>query len=312
MNVIAIVFAAILLVVPIALIINLWRQRPASKVAWLISAVISATFVGYSLLVGRWDLFSYYLRPLLVLALLAAVVISLVRVWSAPWWASPGSVGGWLNFGLGVLVAMLFIGFFGLAASGLSAGSVQHVRLSDPLRGGVYYVGQGGANTFLNYHHANRAQAYAVDVVALNAAGLHAWGLAPADHGRYAVFGRDVHSPCDGMVIEARDGLADLNPPATDRENLAGNHVVLRCTGTEPAVDVELAHMRQGSVAVVTGARVREDEVLGKVGNTGNTSEPHLHVHAVRTGSGTTHDGEGVPIRFDGRFLVRNSLIFGN
>jgi hypothetical protein len=52
--------------------------------------------------------------------------------------------------------------------------------------------------------------------------------------------------------------------------------------------------------------------ILGKVGNTGNTSEPPLHVHAVRTGSGTTHDGEGVPIRFDGRFLVRNSLIFGD
>ena len=43
---------------------------------------------------------------------------------------------------------------------------------------------------------------------------------------------------------------------------------------------MELAHFRKGSVEVVAGARVREDEILGKVGNTGNTSELHLHVHA--------------------------------
>ena len=52
MNLIAIVSAAILLVLPIMLIINLWRQRLGSKVSWLISATMSAAFVGYSLLGG--------------------------------------------------------------------------------------------------------------------------------------------------------------------------------------------------------------------------------------------------------------------
>ena len=133
----------------------------------------------------------------------------------------------------------------------------------------------------------------------------------PEETGRYAVFGRDIHSPCAGRVIEARDGLKDLSPPQTDTENLAGNHVIVRCKRTEPSVDVLLAHMREGSVAVESGQWVREGEPIGRVGNTGNTSEPHLHVHAVRTGSGSALKGEGVPIRFDGRFLVRNSLVFG-
>lgn len=110
-------------------------------------------------------------------------------------------------------------------------------------------------------------------------------------------------------MLETHDGLGDLNPPATDRENLAGNHVVLRCAGTDPGVDVLLAHLRQGSVAVEPGTQVQVGQVVGRVGNTGNTSEPHLHVHAVRTGSGSVLTGEGVPIRFDGRFLVRNSLV---
>jgi hypothetical protein len=195
MIVIAIVFAAIRLVVPIVLIVSLARRRQATKVEWLISAVIAMSFVGYSLLVGRWDLFSYYLRPLVALGLLAGLAVSLLRVWRAPWWARPASIRGWLNFGIGVLVGTLFVGLAGFAASGLAAGGVRHVELSFPLQDGVSYVGQGGASRLLNHHHVNRAQAYAVDIAALNAAGLHARGLLPADPARYAVYGREVHSP---------------------------------------------------------------------------------------------------------------------
>lgn len=57
------------------------------------------------------------------------------------------------------------------------------------------------------------------------------------------------------------------------------------------------------------GEGVEEGRLLGRVGNTGNTSEPH--VHAVRTGSGNIFEGEGVPSEFGGRFLVRNDLVFG-
>ena len=85
---------------------------------------------------------------------------------------------------------------------------------------------------------------------------------------------------------------------------------MVRCQNTDPAVDVLLAHMKRGSVAVKKGEVVEGGRLLGKVGNSGNTSEPHLHVHAIRTGSGSTLEGEGVPIEFDGRFLIRGSLIF--
>ncbi|WP_082415822.1 peptidoglycan DD-metalloendopeptidase family protein [Numidum massiliense] len=43
-------------------------------------------------------------------------------------------------------------------------------------------------------------------------------------------------------------------------------------------------------------------QFIGHVGNSGNTSEPHLHIYAEKA-------GKEVPIRFEGRFLVRNSLI---
>ncbi|MEZ7171746.1 M23 family metallopeptidase [Sporosarcina sp. OR05] len=63
-----------------------------------------------------------------------------------------------------------------------------------------------------------------------------------------------------------------------------------------------MAHMKEGSVAVAKGDTVTTGQLLGKVGNSGNTSEPHLHIHAEL-------DGKGVPLTFDGRFLVRNQLV---
>lgn len=309
MELIPIVLAAILVVVPIVLAVHLARKRHATKFDWLVTAVTAVGLGAYALLVGRWDMFSYYLRPVAAVLLLAALVISLIRHRRSPWWRRPETRRDWLSFGVGLLVAALFAGLAGYAVSGTVPGREQ-VELAFPLKSGVAYVGQGGANPLLNYHNPIRAQAFALDIVALNAAGLHAWGLTPSELDRYTVFGWDVHSPCAGTVVEAQDGLADLIPPATDTANRAGNHVVVRCADTEPAVEVLLAHLHQGTVAVEPGAEVTVGQMVGRVGNTGNTSEPHLHVHAVRAGSGSALDGEGVPIRFNGRFLVRNDLVF--
>lgn len=298
-------------VVPILLIVGLWRKRSASKVDWLLTAALTTGFVGYVLLAGRWDISTYYLRPLLALAYGVAMIISLIKVWRAPWWSRPTGAGGWVGLVTNGVVGAAFLALFGLAISGVTPRQPA-VELSMPLRDGVSYVGQGGAATIMNYHHANRAQAFAVDVVGLTPAGRNASGLAPGDPSRYAIWGRSVHSPCPGTVLEARGDLADLQPPATDRDNLAGNHVLIRCAGTDPAVDVLLAHLQQGSVNVAKGAVLADGQVIGRVGNTGNTTEPHLHVHAIRTGSGTPLRGDAVPIRFDGRFLLRNDLVVGS
>jgi murein DD-endopeptidase MepM/ murein hydrolase activator NlpD len=107
------------------------------------------------------------------------------------------------------------------------------------------------------------------------------------------------------VVKAAVDGLPDLVPPETDREAPAGNHVIVTCQG----VDVLLAHLQRGSVLVRADAVVTVGQPLGRVGNSGNTSEPHLHIHAVQSGSQNVLDGVGVPLLFDRRFPVRNTLL---
>lgn len=300
----------VLLVVTVALIVGLWRKKATSKVDWLLTAVLTAAFVTYVTLAGRWDASSYYLRPIVVLAFLAALVVSLIRLRGVPWWSRPTQRRDWFGLVGNAVVALVFLALCGATLGGV-APRTPTANLVMPLRDGVSYVGHGGASTWLNYHHVSRAQAYAVDIVGLNAAGRTSSGLHPGDPTAYAIFGRTVYSPCSGAVIEARGDLADQRPPATDTENLAGNHVVIRCADSDPAVDVVLAHLQQNSVAVRAGDTVTAGQQLARVGNTGNTSEPHLHVHAIATGSGSALDGVGVPVRFDDRFLLRNDLVIG-
>jgi murein DD-endopeptidase MepM/ murein hydrolase activator NlpD len=98
----------------------------------------------------------------------------------------------------------------------------------------------------------------------------------------------------------------DLRPPRADREHLAGNHVMLRCADA----DVLLGHLRPGSLQAALGARVRVGDRLAEVGNSGNTGEPHLHIHAQRPGpSGAPVGGDPLHISFDGRFLVRGGRV---
>lgn len=59
------------------------------------------------------------------------------------------------------------------------------------------------------------------------------------------------------------------------------------------SVLVKLAHLRPGTVTVATGDRVRAGQLLGEVGNSGDTTEPHLHLYAER-------DGLGLDLRFTG------------
>lgn len=307
---IVVIFVAHVLV-PVLLIVGLWRGRFKSKIAWLAATLGYGSYILFMFLAGAgWGWVGYYLRVAVPLAFLCAAYVSFRRIFrtDAPWWRRPGSLGSWASLSVNVLLVILFAGSTVLIAPGFSYGNLRAAELSFPLRGAVWHVGHGGNNPSLNYHNVDRAQRFALDVDKLTPAGTRAWGIYPSEPDRYAAFGEEIYSPCAGEVIEVKDQLPDLRPPEADTENLAGNHVVLRCPAED--VDVILAHMREDSVAVRLDDTVEEGQPLGRVGNSGNTSEPHLHIHAVRTGSGSPLKGEGVPILFDGRFLVRNGLVF--
>jgi len=108
--------------------------------------------------------------------------------------------------------------------------------------------------------------------------------------GEFASFAQVVRSPAAGVVLVAESDFPDLPPTPTKatfadgppqgapRTVMCGNHVVIRLDSGEC---VFLGHLQRGSVRVAAGRRVKEGQILGKVGNSGNTSGPHLHIEVL-------------------------------
>ena len=98
----------------------------------------------------------------------------------------------------------------------------------------------------------------------------------------YVIYGREILAVADGTVVSSRNDLPEQVPGALPQgmtiEQADGNFVVLDIGGGN---FVLYAHMQPGSVTVKAGARVKRGDMLGKVGNTGNTQAPHLHLHVM-------------------------------
>jgi hypothetical protein len=181
-----------------------------------------------------------------------------------------------------------------------------HLRL--PFEG-QWYVFWGGHEIERNYHAASRGQRFAYDLVKHVAGSSHRGdGKALED---YYCWNEPILAPADATVLEAVDGLPDQAIGTRNTEAIAGNHVMLDLGTGEYAM---LAHLRRGSVSVDTGQRVTAGEEIGRCGNSGNTSEPHLHFHlqdAPRFG-----EGDGLPAFFehytvDGKIVERGEPVRG-
>ncbi|MFL6079759.1 MAG: M23 family metallopeptidase [Ornithinibacter sp.] len=168
------------------------------------------------------------------------------------------------------------------------------------------------------------ATAYAIDFVPVDDAGRSARItlaslLRPEPPERFPGFGRAVLAPVDGIVVAAADdepdhpayrGLPSVGYAVTQRgrvaggwAQLAGNHVMVQAPHG-PVVAV--CHLQRGSVGVRPGEQVRVGEVLGRCGNSGNSTEPHVHLQAIdRADAG---NAQPVPITFGGR-LPRNGQV---
>jgi hypothetical protein len=186
------------------------------------------------------------------------------------------------------------------------------VPLSFPLKNGTYYIANGGNNTLLNPHLTflnnpkYQGNSYAIDILKLNQFGLRASKLLPDRLEDYAIFGEPLYAPCAGTVSSTENSLPDLIPPQRDLQHKMGNHILLECKNAT----IVLAHLQQGSIKVKSGDRITTDRLVAKIGNTGKTDEPHLHIHAQRPGSSADlFETEPLPMLFADRFLVRNQQV---
>ena len=163
------------------------------------------------------------------------------------------------------------------------------------------YMFHAGHNTMVNYHVAHRSQKHALDMVIVHEDGS-------ANNGDmnnledYACFGAPLITPVAGEVVIAESGVIDQPIGSMDSKNPAGNHVVIKMDETHYAL---LAHMKQDSTVVSVGDRVTVGQKIGECGNSGNTSEPHLHFQIQRYPDLFAEGGYTYPVKFNNTARIR-------
>jgi hypothetical protein len=183
------------------------------------------------------------------------------------------------------------------------------VVVSPPLRGD-WIAGNSVSNrpdaahcraVLVDDGHAWLAQRYAIDWVQYQTVdGVRTTWKGPEDkNDSYFCYNQPIYSVAAGKVVDMADGLPDNVPHSgkyaisIDFNNAAGNHVVVEIA---PDRYVLYAHMRPGTVQVKVGDMVKVGDILGHVGNTGSSTEPHLHMHIDDRPSFLA--GNGVPYEF--------------
>jgi murein DD-endopeptidase MepM/ murein hydrolase activator NlpD len=160
--------------------------------------------------------------------------------------------------------------------------------ISPPLRGSEWLAGNGPGNSSGHRRAliptgggARIAQRFAIDFLQLFPDG-RSFNGDQKDNKSYRCYGAEALAVADAVVVATKDGILENVPGPTSRavpitlETVGGNHVILDLGGGRFAF---YAHLQPGSLRVKTGDKVRRGQVLGLVGNSGNSTEPHLHFH---------------------------------
>lgn len=190
------------------------------------------------------------------------------------------------------------LGFLPHTSSG-PVSEKHETEFSLPFRG-RWLVSQGGETKELNSHYEVPNQRFAFDLVGVGEDGKTHRGQGQANEDHYA-FGREVLAPADGVVTDVIEGVRDNVPGSLNPYSALGNAVLIQHRENEVSV---LAHLKQGSVRVKVGERVKRGQTMGLCGNSGNSSRPHLHYHLQNTP--IIQDGVGIKVYFEKVVLTRD------
>ena len=306
--------AALHILIPALLVFWLWTGDFGSVTDWAARILFVASYVLFIYLIGSWAFASYYVRYALVLVFLAALLRSFFDLAGLPIVPETTPLF-WIRNGI---LASGTIALFRLSIKAVRARHFdkESLNLSFPFEGGIHVVFEGGdgrMSPLMNYHYGssvhgksgvNNSMKYAVDITRLSAWGNDAYGFFPRVCPAYPVFNESVLSPCDGVIAGVADDLPNEEPWSGKGPYNLGNYVLLR-TGD---VYVLLGHLQKGSIRVKTGHPVKKGELVARAGNSGWTSQPHLHIQAMGVAPDSFWKGEGIPITFDGRIPFKNKL----
>lgn len=196
----------------------------------------------------------------------------------------------------------------------------QPVKIGPPVKGKNWWWAAGPSNLDLHHRRAVMSfqsipfcsQRFAVDLIKFKD---NKYLVDPKvtipniNNSDFYCYGDTVYAIADGTVFNSRDGLPDIPPlisPSINLDNADGNYIVLEIPYNNGSrldtVYANYAHLKTGSLLVRIGQAVHKGDPIGLLGNSGNTTGPHLHFHIMTKGYGILFS-QGLPFTIDGFHL---------
>ncbi|MBC7877095.1 MAG: peptidoglycan DD-metalloendopeptidase family protein [Anaerolineales bacterium] len=264
---------------------NVIRWIPLGTMILAAVVLLGMMLAGGMTRISGWYLLQLIPPVLGIVSLIAVVIYAIVRRRRS----KPIIVTGIASL-VSLLPLILWFSPFAYPASLEKMSPSATIRL--PADGPIRVV-WGGDSLKTNYHAISPDQRWAYDLL------IEPYFSGTPNLEDYGCYGVPVVAPINGTVVSAHDGEPDEVPGVVSNNFTAptGNHVmILMDTGTY----LVIAHLKNGSVAVKTGDVIEEGQMIGECGNSGNTSEPHIHIHHQRQDP-TVYElnfAEGLPLYF--------------
>lgn len=242
---------------------------------------------------GTWRLIVYYFAPFFI-AIIAVIffIVGVIRsIRKKPYLGAYRLIGllGLLFFPLSYFYRADYAGTFFNAYPSSHDGKISEVKFEIPIDT-TLTVAWGGKSLNENYHVTEPDQRWAYDLFVMRD-GFSFKGDS-TNLANYFCYGLPIIAPADGKIMEVVDTMPDMAIGDLSEESYPnGNYIVLKVAENEYLL---LCHLKPNSIKVKVGEFVKQGKEIASVGNSGHTSEPHLHIQLQDDIS----YGEGIPLYF--------------
>jgi hypothetical protein len=247
---------------------------------------------------GKLGVITFYLAPFLIgcLSIIFLVIGIISSIKKRPFF-TPWRIGGFIS-----LILLCFTGSIYDRYPSSYDNYISKVKFRLPLDTSISIAWGGGAKE-LNYHVINAEQCWAYDMYVMKNGKTFLGDSTKLEN--YFVYSLPVLSPAAGKVVYAVDGYPD-KPAGTYTEELkypGGNEIFIEVA---PKEFIRICHLKPNSVKVKEGDFVEQGQELASVGNSGNTSEPHIHINLQ---DGRNLMAEGMPLYFHNYLTEDGKLV---
>lgn len=157
-----------------------------------------------------------------------------------------------------------------------------------------WFVYWGGDNELFNYHYPIETQRYAYDFIKINKDSGMSYFEDSMRYEHYYAYNTPVYAPLNGMVVDIENNIKDNRIGQTNQRQPLGNYVMIKHSTNEFSL---IGHLKQHSIKVNIGDEITDNVMIGLCGNSGNSSEPHIHFQVSNQPS--LLEGQSLKVNFE-------------